>query len=101
METLQELSERIDGLISSIKDPDLNDKEFISHKYILISTHAHIERAKLESHIKVKSKKLSFAKQYNMYKSMEEITNKKASELTTKEMYKAILECNDLVKRCL
>ena len=68
METLQELSERIDGLVSSINEQDLSDKEFISHKYMLVSLHAHTERAKLENHMKIKSKKLSFAKQYNVYK---------------------------------
>jgi len=101
METIQELSDRIDGLISSINESDANDKDFIGHKYMLVSLHAHTERAKLENHMKVKSKKLSFAKQYNLYKSMEEITNKKANEITAEEMYKAIMECKNLVLRCL
>ncbi|MDH5444811.1 MAG: hypothetical protein OEY52_04590 [Gammaproteobacteria bacterium] len=101
METLQELSERIDGLISSIDEQDLNDKEFISHKYMLVSLHAYTERAKLENNMKIKSKKLSIAKQYNVYKSMEEATSKKAHELTTEEMFKAILECKNMVLRCL
>jgi len=101
METLQELSERIDGLISSIAKEDLNDKEFMGHKYMLISLHAHTERAKLEDKLKRKSTKLTFSKQYNLYKSMEEETSKKAHELTTEEMYKSILECKNRVLRCL
>ena len=97
METIQELSKRLDGLISSIKEEDIEDKEFITHKYMVISLHAHTERCTLEASMMTSSQKMAFKKQHHLYKSMETLLKKKAHESTAKEMYQRILECQKLV----
>jgi len=62
METIQELQKKFDGLISSIEPCDFDDKEFMDHKYMLASLHAHTERVKLESLMKAKPAKLVHGK---------------------------------------
>ena len=97
METIQELNERLDGLISSISSDDLANKEFIAHKYMNISLHAHTERCALETGIKNNVEKMKHNKNYNLYKSIEAILSKKAHESTAEEMYQKILECKTMV----
>ena len=97
METILELKERLDGLISSIKNEDIEDHEFISHKYNILELHAHTERSKLENMMQEKAQKLALKKQYNMYMAMEALLVKKAYESNSNEMYAQIKECQKLV----
>ena len=97
METIQELSDRLQGLISSITKDDLDNKDFIAHKYMLVSLHAHTECYKIETEETTNSQKIITNKQYNLYKSIEKLLQKKSHESTAKEMYDKILECQNLV----
>ncbi len=91
METIQALSNRLDNLISSIKKDDIANKEFIAHKYMLVSLHAHTERCALETSMLNSIEKMKFNKHYNLYKSIEALLIKKAHESTAEEMYQKIL----------
>ena len=97
METIQELSNQINGLVSSIKEDDKDKKDFLSHKYMLISLHVHTERAKLDTAQMTNSQKLAIKKQYNLYASIEAMFNKKAHTCTASEIYNNILEAQKLI----
>ena len=97
METIQELRDQINGLVTSIKEDDIDKKDFISHKYMLISLHVHTERAKLDAAQMTSSQKMAIKKQYNLYSSIEEMFKKKAHTYTASEMYKIILEAQKLI----
>lgn len=97
METIQELGERFNGLISSITLDDLANKEFIAHKYITISLHAHTGRCALEIAMQNSSEKMKYNKHYNLYKSIEAKLLKKAHESTAEEMYQKMLECKTMI----
>ena len=97
METIHDLKKRLDGLLSSIEDECVDNKEFISHKYVLVGSHAHTERCKLENKIQDSIQKLAFKKQHRLYQLIESLLEKKAHELTAKEMFTKIKECQALV----
>ena len=97
METIQDLKKQLDGLVSSIENEDVENKELIAHKYVLVGIHAHTERFKLENKIQASIQKLTLKKQYRLYQSIESLLEKKAHELTAKEMFMKIKECQDLV----
>ncbi len=97
METIQDFKKRLDGLVSSIDNEDAENKEFISHKYVLVGNHSHTERCKLEYKIQDSIQKLAFKKQHRLYQLIESLLEKKAHELTAKEMFTKIKECQDLV----
>lgn len=97
METIQELSERIDGLVSSIEQNDIDKEEFLSHKYMIISLHAHTERAKLDAERMSSAQKMAIKKQYNLYCSLEELFKKKAHTYTAREMYTIILKAQNMI----
>ena len=97
METIQELSNQINDLVSSIKEDDMDKKDFLSHKYMLVSLHVHTERAKLDAAQMTSSQKMAIKKQYNLYSSIEAMFKKKAHTYTASEMYNIILEAQKLV----
>lgn len=101
METIQELAERLDGLVSSISKDNIDDKEFISHKYLLISLHAYTEKSKIESSALSSRDKLASRKINLIYESIESLLSKKAHESASSEMYQKILECQKLVRNSL
>ncbi|MBN4054326.1 hypothetical protein JYT87_01320 [Nitrospira defluvii] len=96
-ETIQNLRTRINNLVSSIKNEDLNDRAFISHKYMVISIHAYTERARLDAAMMNSREKLAAKKQHNLYRAMEVLLKEKAHKSTPEEMYKKILGCQKLV----
>ena len=100
METIQEFKVRLDSLVASILKKDIEDKEFISHKYLLLALHANTERCNLENSMERKSQELVFKKQHRMYQSIEFLLAKKAHEIEANEMYKKIIECQNLVNTC-
>ncbi len=97
METIQELSDKINGLVSSINEDDMDKKDFLSHKYMLISLHAHTERAKIYAAQMTSSQKIAIKKQYNLYSSIEAMFKQKAHTYTASEMYNIILEAQKLI----
>ena len=97
METIQELSNQINGLVSSIKEDDVDKKDFLSHKYMLISLHVHTELAKLGAAQMTSSQRMAIKKQYNLYSSIEAMFKEKAHTHTSGEMYKIILEAQKLI----
>jgi len=96
-ETIQNLRTRINNLVSSIKAEDLNDREFISHKYMVISTQTRAECAKLNAAVMNSREKLVAKKQHNLYRAMQVLLKEKAHKSTPEEMYKRILGCQKLV----
>ena len=82
METIQELSNQINDLVSSIKEDDMDKKDFLSHKYMLVSLHVHTEREKLDAAQMTSSQKMVIKKQYNLYSSIEAMFKKKAHTYT-------------------
>jgi hypothetical protein len=97
METIQELSDQINSLVSSIKEDDMDKKDFLSHKYMLISLHVHTERAKLDAEQMTSSQLMAIKKQYNLYSTIEAMFKKKAHTYTACEIYKIIIEAQRLV----
>jgi len=97
METLQELNDRVNDLVSSIKDEGIDKKDFMSHKYMLISVHVHTERAKLDAAHMTNSQKLAIKRQLNLYCSLESIFKEKAHSYTTNEIHNVILEAQRLI----
>lgn len=97
METIQDLKKRIDGVVSSIENEALENREFISHKYNVVGMYAHTERHNLENKMQASMQKLAFKKQYRLFQSIESLLERKAHELTAKEMFMKIKECQDIV----
>ena len=97
METIQELSDRIDGMISSIGIDDINNGEFISHKYMLLSLHVHTEREIIERGKLTSAEKLSSKKIYNLYLSLEKHLNLKVNTAKTEDMYNHLIESQMLI----
>jgi len=101
IESIKELKEAFDGLISSIESENLDDSdytEFVTHKYMVVSLHAHTERCKLDEFLKRSSDKLLYRKQYNLYQSIEAILSKKPHECSSTEMFSKLAECKKLVE---
>ena len=64
-ESIEELKEKVNRLVESLDSGDKNKasyKEFITHKYILLATHAHMEGAKIYSVNMNKEEKLKKTK---------------------------------------
>jgi hypothetical protein len=102
IESIKELRERFDGLISSIESENLSNPDYtelVTHKYMLVSLHAHSERCKLDKFLKRSSEKLIYRKQYNLYKNIEAILSKKAHECSSLDMFNKLVECKKLVEK--
>jgi hypothetical protein len=102
IESIKELKEAFDGLISSIESENPDDSyyaEFVTHKYITVSLHAYTERCKLDTFLKRSSEKLIYRKQYNLYQSIEAILEKKAHECSSLEMFSKLVKCKKLVEK--
>ncbi len=97
METIQDLSKRIDILLSSIEKEDLKDQQFIAHKYMVLSLHAHTERCKIEAMSQTKQEKLATKKSYNIYVSIEKLLNLK-SNAQSKELYGQLIQSQNYVR---
>lgn len=97
METIQELNNQINELVSSINKDDMEKKDFISHKYMHISLHVHTEREKLDLAHMTSSQKMAVKKQYDLYSSLELMFKEKADTYTAEEMYHIILQAQKLV----
>ena len=97
METIPEFQERLNSLVASINKEDIEYKEFITHKYLLLALHAYTERCLLENTMKEKPLELVFKKQYRLYQSIESLLEKKANELGGNEMYEKIIASQNLV----
>ena len=97
METIQELSDRIDGMISSIRPEDINSKEFISNKYMLLSLHVHTEREIIDRAKLSNSELLSSKKLYNLYASLQKILNLKVNTAEPKDMYNHLIQSQKLI----
>jgi len=95
METIQELTERLEGLVHSIKECKDN-KEFLAHKYLVISLHAHTELQKIKTKKFTSSQKLRNAKLLTLYRAIENKTEEKANNLTADEIYNKIISILEL-----
>ena len=98
METVQELSNSLEGLVSSIGEAEKQNKDFLTHKYLLISTHVNSELKEIESKNITNREKLKTLKLLNIYKAIEKELEKKAHESTSKELYNKIIGVLELVK---
>jgi len=98
METIQDLSNRIDTLLSSIENEDLKDQFFISHKYMLLSLDIHIKRCKLEELSQTKQEKLATKKLHHIYVSIENLLNLK-SNAQAEELYEQLIQSQNLVRK--
>jgi len=97
METIQEFSNRIDELISSIKKEDIDSQQFISHEYMLLSLHVYTEREKIDRAKLTNSQKLSSKKLYHLYLSIEQVLSLKANTAKPKDMYNQLIKSQQLV----
>ena len=99
METIQEFSDRIDDMITSIKPEDINSQEFIGHKYMLLSLHVHTERDKIERAKLASEEILSSRKIYNLYLSIQKTLTLKSNTGDPKEMYNHLLKSQELIRK--
>ena len=97
METIQQLRDRIDGMILSIQTEDISNKEFMSHKYMLLSLHVHTERENIERGNFKSSKILSSKKLYNLYLSIENILILKVNTAKPEDMYNHLIKSQQLI----
>jgi len=97
METIQEFSDRIDGMLSSIKPEDIQSQEFIGHKYMLLSLHVHTEREIIDRANLTNSQKLSSRKLYHLYLSIEQVLNLKTNTAEPMAMHNQLIKSQQLV----
>jgi hypothetical protein len=100
METIQDLSKRIDTLLSSIEKEDLKDQFFIAHKYMLLSLYVHTERRKIEELLQTKQEELATKKIHNIYVSIENLLNLK-SNAQSEELYVQLIQSQNLVRNLI
>jgi hypothetical protein len=99
-ESIEELEANLNGMVQTLESEEMNSdgyREFISHKYMVLVTHAHIEGAKIDSYTGNSSEKLKSQKIRNIYSQIEETLSSKAHELTTEQMLTKIKLCQALV----
>ncbi len=101
-EAFEELNKKVNELVESLGSGDKSlpiYREFITHKYIVLATYAHMEGAKIDSRINNNKEKLKQTKLRNAYKNIEETLSTKAHKLSESEMCERILKCQELVAR--
>jgi len=99
METIQEFSDRIDGMINSIQPEDIKSKIFIGHKYMLLSLHVHTERDKIDR-AKLASEEVLYSKKlYNLYLSIQKTLTLKANTGDPEKMYNHLLKSQELIHK--
>jgi len=101
METVQELSNRLEGLVSSIGEAERDNKQFLTHKYLLISLHVDTELKNIESENITSKEKLKIVKLYNTYKSIQQELETKPHQLTSSELYNKVISIAGLVKNAI
>ena len=98
---LNELVKRFDEVISSIEREDQNApdyREFLNMKYILISTHVHIEKEKMLYEMRSsKQKELELKKCVNIFSSAESAMPLKAHEATADELKHCMVSARNVV----
>jgi len=97
METIQELTKRLEGLVQSINGAEEN-KEFLTHKYLVISLHIHTELEKIKTRKFTSSQKLGNAKLSTLYRAIEIETKEKPHNLAAIEIYNKIISILELAQ---